>query len=105
MKKVLVISILIAVLMVLTGCSSTPTPKGILYTGTKGPFYATANDKGDKVGSSTARCILGAVAWGDASTAAAAKNAGITKIHHADYEDTLVFFGIYSSYTVVVYGE
>jgi len=105
MKKFLTLSMLIGICAVMVGCTSTPTPKGILYTGTKGPFYATANEKGEKVGTATAKCILGIVAWGDASTETAAKNAGITKIHHADYEDTLIFLGVYSSYTVVVYGE
>lgn len=105
MKKVLISFILIGIFSVFAECTSTPTPKGIIYTGCRGPFYATSNEKKQKVGTSSAKCILGVIAWGDASTETAAQNAGITKIHHADYEDTLILFGIYSEYAVIVYGE
>jgi hypothetical protein len=105
MKRVFTAFVFITITIFLVACTSTPTPKGIIYTSTKGPFYATANEKSVKMGTGTTKCILGIVAWGDASAETAAKNAGITKIHHVDYEDTLILLGIYSSYTVVVYGE
>ena len=103
-----IISILVSGVFILlfTGCVTlTPTPKGVLFTATKGPVYATANEKREKVGRSTAKSILGIIAFGDASTETAAANAGIKKIHHADYEDFLILGGLYCSYTVVVYGE
>ena len=41
---------------------------------------------GAKVGRREAKSILGLVAWGDASTQAAAKDGGIKTIRHADQE-------------------
>lgn len=98
--------ILLSVFTVLiVGCTSTPTPKGIIYTGCKGPFLGTSNEGGSKVGKASASSLLGLFAWGDASINTAARSAGITKIHHVDYDDFLILFGLYSQYTVTVYGE
>jgi hypothetical protein len=44
------------------------------------------------------------VATGDASIEAAAKSAGITKIHHVDYHSKNIL-GIIGTFTVMVYGE
>ncbi|PYN11407.1 MAG: protein trl [Candidatus Rokuibacteriota bacterium] len=43
-------------------------------------------------------------ATGDASISAAAKNGGITRIHHVDHE-TMNILGFYAKYTTIVYGE
>ena len=59
---------------------------------------------GTKIGTSTVTSILGLIATGDASIRAAAKDGGITKIHYVDYESKSVL-GLWSPYTVVVYGE
>lgn len=59
---------------------------------------------GPKRGRSVTKTILGVVTWGDAGTHAAAKNGGITTIRSADYEFFTVF-GIYSTYTTIVYGD
>jgi len=32
------------------------------------------------------------------------KNGGITRVHHVDHETTS-WFGVYSTYTTIVYGE
>ena len=48
--------------------------------------------------------MLGIVAWGDGSMHAAAENGGITTIRSADYE-FFSAFGIYTTYTTVVYGD
>ena len=50
------------------------------------------------------RSILGIYAVGDASVEAAAKNAGITHIHHVDYH-TQNLMGVMSDFTVIVYGN
>jgi hypothetical protein len=41
---------------------------------------------------------------GDASIEAAAKNAGITRIHHVDYQTQSVL-GVMADFTVIVYGN
>jgi hypothetical protein len=56
------------------------------------------------VGTSQATSILGWFAFGDASIDAAAKSAGISKIHHVDEQSTSVL-GIFATYKVLVYGE
>jgi hypothetical protein len=93
------------IMVFLVACSSTPTPKGLIYTNVKGPFYGTSNDENVKKGMSTAHSVLGVVAWGDASVSKAAEKAGIIKIHHVDYEDFIILFGVYTTYTTVVYGN
>ena len=41
---------------------------------------------------------------GDASIQAAAREAGITRIHHVDYQSKS-YVGVYNIYTIVVYGD
>lgn len=60
---------------------------------------------GPKRGTSTARSILGLVAWGDASSAAAAKEGNITVLNHMDQETMAVLFFLYVQYTTIVYGD
>lgn len=57
-----------------------------------------------KTGAATATSILGIVATGDASIEAAAKNGGITRIHHVDHHSKNIL-GFYSEFTTIVYGE
>lgn len=59
---------------------------------------------GMKQGEGCATQILGIVATGDASAAAAAKKAGITKIATVDGSNSNVL-GVYSKYCVIVTGE
>lgn len=64
-----------------------------------------ATDPGaSKVGRATCRNILGLVAFGDATVQEAAREAGITTIHHVDYEAISVL-GLFSSFEVTVYGD
>ena len=60
---------------------------------------------GQKTGKASSQSILWAAAWGDAGTAAAAKNGGITTVNHMDREFYSVFFGIYTETTTIVYGD
>lgn len=92
--------------MVLTSCGAyVASPlTGFLYTDFKAPFTATANTVATKVGTAEATSILGIVATGDASITTAAKQAGITKISHVDYEAKSIL-GIFAKYTIYVYGE
>ncbi len=105
MKKLLT-AIAITAAVTLTGCA-TYTPVGSLYTQVKLPVAVTeAKAAGTKlkVGKAECKSILGLVATGDASIDTAAKNAGITTIHHVDWEAENIL-GIIGTYRCVVYGE
>jgi len=81
------------------------SPISALVTVTESGVDGTGADSAaSKVGRATCRNILGLVAYGDASIAEAAREAGITTIHHVDAESTRIWF-FYSQYTTVVYGE
>ena len=102
MKKVLVLAI---ALLFLSSCAGVRSPLiGMLYGDVKSPVTATSNTGSMKVGTAEATSILGIVATGDASIEAAAKAAGITKIHHVD-EHAVNYFIFYAKYTIYVYGE
>jgi len=76
----------------------------LIYTDVKAPEAVTSNAGKSKVGTAMATSIMGLVAQGDASIETAAKSAGITRIQHVDYHSTSIL-GIYSTFTVTVYGE
>lgn len=82
-------------------------PMGVIYTGVAAPLDIDYKESGlgEKHGKASVQQVLGLVAWGDASTEAAAKNGQITVIDHADYEFLYVVLGIYSKYTTIVYGQ
>lgn len=103
MKKIF---LMLVCVVALSGCSSAPTPMaGLIWTNVKAPLTATNSDiKPTLVGRSEATTILGLIATGDASIDTAAKNGGITRIHHVDYEKSSLF-GIVTTYTTVVYGN
>ena len=90
----------------LSGCAQVQTPAAAsLYTSAKGPVAVGESDaSSSKVGKASAQSILGIFATGDASIKKAAESAGISTIHHVDYE-SVSYLGLYGKYTVVVYGE
>jgi hypothetical protein len=92
--------------VILTGCGAIAASPvtGFWYTEVKGPGMATSNASYSKVGTATCTSLLGLVARGDASIDTAAKSAGITKIHHVDYESKSIL-GLFAEFTVIVYGE
>lgn len=77
---------------------------GGLYTDVKDGLAVTGNAGSSKVGTAEAKSYLGLVALGDASIQTAAREAGITRIHHVDYQ-AKSYVGIYTIYTVIVYGD
>jgi len=96
---------IVCVTLLLSSCAVVKSPlTGVLYTDIKAPVAATSNSNSTKVGSASATSILGVVATGDASIDAAAKSAGITKIHHVDEHSTNIL-GFFAKYKVYVYGE
>lgn len=103
MKKWLMLLISV---FVLSGCASSTMPvTGMLYGNVSAPMAATsAPEEASRVGRASVRSILGIFASGDASIQTAARNGGITEIHHVDYESQN-FFGVLAEFTVVVYGN
>lgn len=87
------------------GCTMANGPVAAAITmDLKGPVGGVDNGAdATKVGKAKAEGII-FVGMGDASIATAAKNGGITDIHHVDSETTNIL-GIYSRYVTVVYGE
>lgn len=92
-----------------SGCISAPfvPPVGMAFTQIKAPLdLDNANTPAScpKRGKAAASCVLGLFAFGDASTAEAARDGGLKTIQHADYEFFNIL-GIYQKTTVVVYGD
>ncbi len=99
MKKLILLSVF------LVSCAGIPQSPilGTLYTSVKWGGVATQKAGFSKMGEATCRSFF-FVALGDCSITKAAQKGGISQIHHVDYE-TFNFFGIYSSFTVKVYGD
>jgi len=99
------VAMLLTVVAFMSSCAMVKSPlTGVWYTNVKAPVAVTGNANSTKVGSASAKSILGIIATGDASIDAAAKSAGITKIHHVDEQSTSVL-GFFAKYEVFVYGE
>lgn len=88
--------------MMLAGCVKSPLVGGI-YTDVK-DGCRDGNAGSSKVGTAEAKGYVGVVALGDASIQAAAREAGITRIHHVDYQ-AKSYVGVYTIYTIIVYGD
>lgn len=87
-----------------SGCA-TSYPLGVIFTEVKEPVAVGDQPiTGTKVGKAMSTSVLGIVATGDASITTAARNGGITKISHVDYEVRNIL-GVVGEYTTVVYGE
>jgi hypothetical protein len=92
------------------GCASLGYPTGSLYNGTVVPHGmmrlegAGAGKGGTKTGESCATGILGIVAFGDASLAAAKKAGGVADIHSVEYGGMSIL-GIYSQGCTIVWGN
>lgn len=107
MKKMAILLTLGMCGAILSSCMiiQNPIPAiGLLYSEYTAPVTATSNPNSFKKGEAEVMSILGLVAVGDASIETAAKNGGITKIHHIDHK-TWNILGIYGKYTTIVYGE
>lgn len=60
---------------------------------------------GSKTGKASFQSVLWMVAWGDAGSAAAAKNGDISIINHMDRERFTFLWGAYYKETTIVYGD
>lgn len=60
---------------------------------------------GSKQGEATWHSVAWLVAWGDAGSAAAARQGGIKVLRHMDQRTMVVLWGIYFQNTTIVYGD
>ncbi len=96
---------MVAVAICCVSCGGVKAPiGGALYLDVKDGMAVTANAGSSKVGTASVTGYVGVYAKGDASIQTAAKEAGITRIHHVDYHSTSIV-GIINTYTIYVYGE
>jgi hypothetical protein len=98
MKSTVIIGLLLLLALTLSGC---------LYSNVKMPYDTNLDETrlGPKTGESKAYSILWLVAWGDAGTAAAARNGDLDQINHMDRQVVQVLFGLYTQQTTIVYGK
>lgn len=94
-----------ALVVLATGCAQGRSPvTGFLFSDVKGSESVSSNSVGSKMGSACATSILGWVATGDASTAAAAKAGGISQISNVDYH-TKSILGLWAESCTTAYGK
>ena len=104
MKK-LALALLSVGMLGLTGCQPVASPLvGLLYNETKYGFYATELSATPKEGKACAQTILGLVATGDASIAAAKAAGGITEVSHVDHTAKSIL-GIIGDWCTIVKGK
>ncbi|NQU44584.1 hypothetical protein HQ520_14940 [bacterium] len=113
MKKIVALSVVVVLVALLTGCglagcykAPLSPPMGLAYADVKAPANVELSEAslGTKEGTAMSKNYLGLVALGDASVKAAAQSAGITEVTHVDYHIKNIL-GIYSEFTVIVYGN
>lgn len=104
---------ILALFLLTSGCATfvgtRGVPRGGIFTDVEGPgatqnFEMSVAAEELKKGTSSAEGFLGLVAQGDASIQAAAKDGGISDIHHVDFK-TRSILGLYVKHTTVVYGR
>lgn len=92
----------------MAGCMIAPVvpPTGAIFNNTRVPLDVDfeKTEYGPKTGAASTNCILGLIAWGDASAEAAAKNGDITTIEYLDYEYMNVLY-IYQRFTTIAHGK
>lgn len=103
MKKLCMLAAVSGTLF-LTGCQ-TPYSPGMVYSDMAAPVDVRDNAVAcTKEGTATMQNYLGFLATGDASTAAAKQDAGITKVGTVDVQFTNIL-GLYGKTTTSVCGE
>ncbi len=101
--KMLALAAAIASTAVISGCA-TSIPISLIYTKVTLPVSGSGEMKCGKVGEAACKTYFTLFAAGDASVQEAARNGNITNIKFINYRASN-FFGIYGSYTTIVYGD
>lgn len=82
---------------------------GALYTNIKTPLPQLSvnpdSQARTRIGEASCTSYVWVVALGDCSVQEAMQQGNISKVHHVDSEFKSYFFGIYTKFTTVVYGE
>ncbi len=105
MKKVTKSLLVMFSLVMMYGCAAGVAPvTGYVFSEVSGPVVATTSTGSSKTGTATCQSILGWVALGDCSIAAAKKSGGITNVSSVDYK-TRSILGIYAEVTTTVAGQ
>lgn len=108
MKRLLALALVAGGLLAMAGCYCAPVkpPVGFFYSNFNAPISVdyNKNNPAPKTGVSSSESILGLISWGDASVKAAADQAGIGTIEHADYRFFNVL-GVYQKFETIVYGK
>lgn len=102
MKKVLLMSFLVSILMIGTALA---TPMGLLFTDVKEPVTASSLSTYSKTATGTNMSILGLIGIGDSSIEKIAKAQGINKIQHVDKHVFSIPLFLYISETFTIYGD
>lgn len=80
---------------------------GCVYIDVKSPLDTDVSNTvlGSKEGRAKTQSVMWLVSWGDAGTAAAAKNGGIETITHLDVRYYSILFGLYAERETIAYGN
>ena len=101
-RAVLKLALITIVAFSLSGCA-------LLYNDLKTPLPSLSvsadTESRTSVGQASRASSVWGVAVGDCSVATDMKNVSIMTVYHVDSEFRSFFFGIYSTFTTVVYGE
>ncbi len=109
MKNLLIkLAAVSTVIALVSGCA-TSIPVGVIYTGgdvNNGSTVVNANNKevGAKTGKACMTSVLGLVAYGDNSVAAAKHDGDITNVSTIDYKVENIL-GAYGTYCTIVKGN
>jgi hypothetical protein len=87
------------------GCVSPGGAGGLLFNAYSGPFQATNNVSGQKIGEGSIICVLGLACFGDAGIGTAAKSADIKKVASVDYKYVSALGFVFTMTKVIVTGE
>ncbi len=108
MKPIKSMVVGVGLAVALTGCAMASggngAAMGALYSGYKMGGNIGSGTGGAKTGEACATSILGAIALGDASVAAAKAAGGITSVSHVDH-DNFGILGIYAKTCTIVIGD
>ena len=98
MKYLQMTILLLFIGMLCTGC---------VYSNIRTPLDMDLDktELGSLTGEAEFQSVLFLVMWGDAGTAAAAKQGGLTRINHMDTEVLSILCGLYFRQKVIVYGD
>jgi hypothetical protein len=105
-RKIRSVSLVLISTFFLSGCAVVASPVGnaLLFTSVQGPVATGPAVSTPKQGRACASNIIGIIATGDASIAAAKRAGGITNVASVDH-DSLNILGLYSRFCTIVAGK